>query len=86
MTSKSGNDLSEEGHIKQGWRYYTQTLCKRDDNMTTIIIGDVRKALNELFNGKPAGSDRIPIELLKEVNEETIKVCGEIVYHNKLRM
>ena len=34
---KSGNDLSEEGTVKEGWRYYTENLYKRDDNMTTIM-------------------------------------------------
>ena len=36
IKSKSGNDLSEEGPVKQGWRHYTENLYKRDDNMTTI--------------------------------------------------
>ena len=37
IKSTSGNDFSEEGHVKQGWRHYTENLYKRDDNMTTII-------------------------------------------------
>ena len=26
LKSKAGNDLSEEGPAKQGWRYYTEKL------------------------------------------------------------
>ena len=37
IKSTSGNDFSEEGHVKQGWRHYTENLYNRDDNMTTII-------------------------------------------------
>ena len=92
LKSKSGNDLSEEGTVKEEWRYYTEHLYKRDDNMTTIIYEtkecgeeeatileeEVRKALKALSNGKSPGSDGIPIELLKEVDEEAIKVLTAI--------
>ena len=36
LKSKLGNDLSEEGTVKEGWRYYTENLYKRDNHMTTI--------------------------------------------------
>ena len=67
----SGNDLSEEGPVKQGWRHYTENLYKRDDNMTTIyetkeceeeamiLEEEVRKALKALSNGKSPDSDGI---------------------------
>ena len=73
LKSKSGNDLSEEGTVKEGWRYYTENVYKRDDNMTTIyetkeceeeatiLEEEVRKALKALSNGKSPGSDGIPI-------------------------
>ena len=32
IKSTSGNDLSEEGPVKQGWRHSTENLYKRDDN------------------------------------------------------
>ena len=93
MKSTSGNDLSEEGTVKQGWRQYTENIYKRDDNMTTIyetkeceeeatiLEGEVRKALKALSNGNSPGSDGIPIELLKEVDEEAIKVLTAICQH-----
>ena len=37
IKSTSGNDLSEERPVKQGWRHYTENLYKRDDNMTTLL-------------------------------------------------
>ena len=78
LKSKSGNDLSEEGTVKEGWRYYTENLYKRDDNMTTIyetkeceeeatiLEEEVRKALKALSNGKSPGSDGIPIGSYRE--------------------
>ena len=64
LKSKSGYDLSDEETVKQGWRYYTENIYKRDDNMTTIyepneceeeatiLEEEVRKALKALSNGK----------------------------------
>ena len=90
IKSTSGNDLSEEGSVKQGWRHYAENLYKRDDSMTTIyetkeceeeatiLEEEFRKALKALSNGKSPGSDGIPIELLKEVDEEAIKVLTAI--------
>ena len=57
LKSRSGNDLSEEVTVKEGWRFYTENLYKRDDNMTyiyatkeceedaTILEEEVRKDL-----------------------------------------
>ena len=93
IKSTSGNDLSEEGPVKQGWRHYTENVYKRDDNMTTIyetkeceeeitiLEEEVRKALKALSNGESPGSDGIPIELLKEVDKEAIKVFTAICQH-----
>ena len=90
IKSTSGNDLSEEVPVKQGWRHYTENLYKRDDNITTIyetkeckeeatiLEEEVRKALKALSNVKSPGSDGIPVELLKEVDEEAIKVLTAI--------
>ena len=65
LKSKSGNDLSEEGPVKQGWRHYTEILYKRDDNMTTkyetkeyeeeatILEEEVRKAKHCRMDNHP---------------------------------
>ena len=75
LKSKAGNDLREEGPVKQWWRYYREKLYKRDDNMitiyetkeckeeATILEEEIRKALKALYNGKSPGSNGIPIEL-----------------------
>ena len=63
LKSRSVNDLSEEGTVKEGWRFYKENLYKRDDNMTTIyetkeceeeatiLEDEVRKDLKGLHNG-----------------------------------
>ena len=78
LKSRSGNDLSEEVTVKEGWRLYTGNLYKRDANMTTIyatkecdedatiLEEEVRKDLKGLHNGKSPGYDGIPIELLNK--------------------
>ena len=47
---------------------------KECEEEATILEEEVRKALKALSNGKSAGSDGISIELLKEVDEDAIKV------------
>ena len=51
---------------------------KECEEEATILEEEVRKALKALSNGKSPGSDGIPIELLKEVDEEAIKVLTAI--------
>ena len=51
---------------------------KECEEESTILEEEVRKALKALSNGKSPGSDGIPIELLKEVDEEAMKVLTAI--------
>ena len=51
---------------------------KECEEEATILEEEVRNALKALSNGKSPGSDGIPIELLKEVDEEAIKVLTAI--------
>ena len=51
---------------------------KECEEEATILEEEVRKALKALSNGNTPGSDGIPIELLKEVDEEAIKVLTAI--------
>ena len=47
IKSTSGNDLSEEAPVKQGWRHYTENVYKRDDNMTTIHVYETKECEEE---------------------------------------
>ena len=51
---------------------------KECEEEATILKEEVRKALEALSNEKSPGSDGIPIELLNEVNKETIKVLSAL--------
>ena len=54
---------------------------KECEEEATILEEEVRKALKALSNGKSPGSDGIPIEPLKEVDDEAIKVLTAICQH-----
>ena len=54
---------------------------KECEEEATILEEDVRKALKALSNGKAPGSDGIPIEPLKEVDEEATQVLTAICQH-----
>ena len=56
---------------------------KECEEEATLLEEEVRKALKALSNGKSPGSDGIPIELLKEVDEEAVlkvlpAICQQI--------
>ena len=51
---------------------------KECEEEATILEEEVRKALKAMSNGKSPGSDGIPIELLKEVDEEAIMMLTAI--------
>ena len=86
LKSTCGKVLTEGAEIKSRWKEYTETLYKRDDNMQEtfevcdlemepeILESEVRKALNDVKNRKALGYDNIPVELVKEVGAEAIKV------------
>ena len=54
---------------------YETNECEEE---ATILEEEVRKGLKALSNGKSLGSDGIPIELLKDLDEEAIKVLTAI--------
>ena len=90
LKSIDGKDLTKETEIKERWKNYTEGLYQRDVNLTktfmvteyedepTILESEVRWALNKLANGKAPGVDNIPIELLKAVGDEGVKVLTGI--------
>ena len=68
--------------MKERLKDDTETPYKRGSNMMatfkerepTVVEYEVRRTLKELENGKAPGVEKIPIELLKVVREEAIKI------------
>jgi exonuclease III len=93
IKSEHGKNLAEDLEIKKRWQEYTEELYKRDTDMTEVfsemefdrepmvLESEVRKALNEIKNNKAAGSDGMPIELLKAAGDEGIKTLTALCQH-----
>lgn len=97
--SQNGKVCADVNSVKYRWKEYTENLYSRDSTMTdtfipnvnniepTILECEVRSALQSLANGKTAGSDNIPIELIKEGGEEAVKVITKLcnkIWQNKV--
>ena len=88
--SKNGKVCSDVASVKNRWKEYAENLYSRDSTMNDIFIPnvnnvepailecEVRSALQSLANGKTAGCDNIPIELIKEGGEEAVKVITRL--------
>ena len=63
---------------------YETKECEEEE--ATILEEEVRKALKALSNGKSPGSDGIPVELLKEVDQEAIKVLTAVCQQIWIKM
>ena len=86
FAARNGKQLSDAEEIKKRWEEYTEELYKSDFNTTEGLVDDdyelepdileseVRWAIQTLANGKTPGQDEIPIELIKELKEDSIKV------------
>ena len=86
ILDRNGKQLSDAEEIKKRWEEYTEELYKSDFNTTQGLVDDdyesepdileseVRWAIKTLANGKTPGQDEIPIELIKELKEDSIKV------------
>ena len=94
IKGKDGKILTEGSDIKTRWKDYTEDMYKRDSSITesckiedfvpepSILQDEVRKAMLSLGNGKAAGCDVIPIELLKAAGDEGVRImtilCNKI--------
>ena len=86
IKSSPGKVVTEDKEVKERWQQYTEGLYRRDPNVYDTFIetvyedepevleSDIKDALRHISNRKAAGSDDIPIELLKAGGEETVKV------------
>ena len=95
IRDKAGNELYTEEEIKERWREYTEELYRGDDQNWAaadeeemleleprILESEVRWALQNIAKGKSEGTDGLPIELLQNLQEDSIKtltaLCQEI--------
>ena len=74
-------DLTEAEDIKSRWQEYTEDLHDQDnhDGMIThlepgMLECEVRWALESITMNKASGGDGIPVELLKILKDDAVKV------------
>ena len=83
-------DLTEAEDIKKRWQEYTEERYKKDphdpdshDDVIThlepnILECEVKWALGSTALNKASGCNRIPVELLKTLKDDAIKVLHSI--------
>ena len=80
-------DLTEAEDIKKRWQEYTEELYKKDlhdpDNHDGVITDlepecEVKWALGSITMNKASGGDRIPVELLQILKDDTGKMLHSI--------
>ena len=87
---RNSRNLVDTEEIKKRWKYYTEELCKKDfsepdyyDGVVShpepdILESKVKWALGSTAVNKPSGWDRIPVELLKTLKDDAIKVLHSL--------
>ena len=90
IKDRNGVDLTEAEDIKKGWQEYTEELCKKDlhnlDNHSGVITHlepdilecEVKWALESISINKASGGDGIPVELIKILKDDAVKVLHAI--------
>ena len=78
--------LREEEDIQKRWQEYTEELYKKDlhdpDNNDGVIISlepdilecEVKWALGSITTNKASGGDKIPVELLQILKDDSVNV------------
>ena len=86
MKDRNAMDLTETENIRKMWQQYTEELYKKDlhdpDNRDGVITHlepdilerEVKWVLASIPMNKASGSDRIPVELLQVLKDDTVKV------------
>ena len=86
IKDRNGMDLTEALDIKERWQEYTEELYKRDlhdpDNHDGVITHlepdilecEVKLVLASITTNKASGGDQIPVELLKILKDDAVKV------------
>ena len=90
IMDRNDMDLPEAEDIKKRWQEYTEELYKKDlhdpDNHDEVITHlepdilecEVKWALGSITTNKSSGSDGIPVELLKILKDDAMKVLHSI--------
>ena len=86
IKDRNGRDLTEAEDTKKRWQEYTEELYKKDlhdpDNHNGVIthLGpdilecEVKWALGSITMNKASGGDKIPVELLQILKDDSVNV------------
>ena len=90
VKDRNGMNLTEAEEIKKRWRGYTEELYERslnDQGNHNIVVThlqpdtlecEVKWALGSISTNKASGSDGIPTELFKRLQDNAVKVLHSI--------
>ena len=90
INDRNGMDLTEAEDIKKRWQEYTEELYKKyfhdQDNHEGVITDlepdilecEVKWALESITTNKASGGDRIPVELVQILKDDSVKVLYPI--------
>ena len=93
LKDRNSKDPIEAEEIKKRWKEYTEELYKKDlneldnyDGMVSypepdILECEVKWTLGSTAVNKASGYDGIPIELLKTLKDDAVKVLHSIYQH-----
>ena len=85
IKDRNGMDLTEADDIKKTQQKYTEKQYKRDHDQDNhdgvinhlepdILECEVKLALGNITTNKASGGDQIPVELLKILKDDAVKV------------
>ena len=90
IKDRNGMDLTEAEDIKKRWQEYREELYKKDlhdpDNHSGVITHlepdipecEVKRALESITTNQTSGCDGIPVELLRILKDDALKVLHSI--------
>ena len=90
IKDRNGMDLTEAEDIKKRWQEYTEELYKKElhspdnhDGVITHLESDfleceVKWTLESITMDKASGGDRMPVELIQILKDDTVKVLHSI--------
>ncbi|CAF2370343.1 unnamed protein product [Rotaria sp. Silwood2] len=89
IKSKTGENITETEKIAERWKEYCQELYEEKDNTINWnfqideqepppLISEVERAIKDTASQKTPGPDDVPVELIKNGGESTIKLMHQI--------